>query len=190
MFKTILKLSRIRYFDMKYISGYIYSKLISDLVHGFSQQNLNTLRFVLKELSFLFIKTTFVIFESVFCVFIADGISNDVASQLANEFLTQLSNQIVNDLTRNVEALGIDTVAPSSNERLTFHERCGSLVKLSNSRRTAERRHPLDEFNNGVVMTNRPLKNDELFEVSIELDICTESYTCKTLNLIKIKCCK
>ena len=96
---------------------------------------------------------------------IADGISNDVASQLANEFLTQLSNQIVNDLTRNVEALGLDTTTPSANERLTFHERCGSLVKLSNHRRTAERRHPLDEFNNGVVMTNRPLKNDELFEV-------------------------
>ena len=52
-----------------------------------------------------------------------------------------------------------------SNERLTFHERCGSLVKLSNNRRTAERRRPLDEFNNGVVMTNRPLKDDELFEV-------------------------
>lgn len=63
MFKTILKLSRIRYFDMKYISGYIYSKLISDLVHGFSQQKLNTVRFVLKELSFLFIKTTFEIFN-------------------------------------------------------------------------------------------------------------------------------
>lgn len=54
-----------------------------------------------------------------------------------------------------------------SNERLTFHERCGSLVKLSNNRRTAERRRPLDEFNNGVVMTNRPLKDDELFEVML-----------------------
>jgi neuralized-like protein 4 len=106
----------------------------------------------------------------LFSVAFTDGISTDVASQLANEFLTQLSNQIVNDLTRNVEALGMDNVNSnaSNNERLTFHERCGSLVKLSNSRRTAERRHPLDEFNNGVVMTNRPLKNDELFEVSEE----------------------
>ncbi|XP_013418958.1 neuralized-like protein 4 [Lingula anatina] len=55
-----------------------------------------------------------------------------------------------------------------SNERLLFHERCGSLVKLTNNRRTAERRRPLDEFNNGVVMTNRPLKDDELFEIRIE----------------------
>ena len=45
--------------------------------------------------------------------------------------------------------------------------RCGSLIKLSNNRRTAERRRPLDEFNNGVVMTNRPLKDDELFEVKL-----------------------
>ena len=40
-------------------------------------------------------------------------------------------------------------------------------MKLSNNRRTAERRRPLDEFNNGVVMTNRPLKDDELFEVCL-----------------------
>jgi len=49
---------------------------------------------------------------------------------------------------------------------LVFHERCGTLIKLTNNRRTAERRRPLDEFNNGVVMTNRPLHDDELFEVT------------------------
>jgi hypothetical protein len=72
---------------------------------------------------------------------------------------------IVNDLTRTTEALNLAEDTLHSNERLTFHERCGSLVKLSNGRRTGERRRPLDEFNNGVVMTNRPLKDDELFEV-------------------------
>lgn len=49
--------------------------------------------------------------------------------------------------------------------RLQFHEQCGTLVKLSANNRTAERRRPLDEFNNGVVMTHRPLRNNELFEV-------------------------
>ncbi|KAK3104995.1 hypothetical protein FSP39_014857 [Pinctada imbricata] len=102
-------------------------------------------------------------------------ITNDVASQLANEFLTQLSNQIVNDLTRSAEVLGAENLYLHSNERLTFHERCGSLVKLSNNRRTAERRRPLDEFNNGVVMTNRPLKNDEMFE--IRLDILVDKWS-------------
>ncbi|KAL5014249.1 hypothetical protein ScPMuIL_008519 [Solemya velum] len=96
--------------------------------------------------------------------------SNEMANRLANEFLTQLSNQIVNDLTREAESLNLspEEVSVHSNERLTFHERCGSLVKLSNSRRTAERRRPLDEFNNGVVMTNRPLQNDEVFEIRLD----------------------
>ncbi|XP_055383561.1 neuralized-like protein 4 isoform X2 [Condylostylus longicornis] len=54
------------------------------------------------------------------------------------------------------------------NDRLRFHTRCGSLVKLSPNYRTAERRRPLDEFNNGVVMTHRPLKDNELFEIRID----------------------
>lgn len=96
------------------------------------------------------------------------SVANDVASQLANEFLTQLSNQIVNDLARGAEAINVNEDVPvNSNEKLTFHDKCGGLVKLSNTRRTAERRRPLDEFNNGVVMTNRPLKDDEMFEVLV-----------------------
>jgi len=53
-------------------------------------------------------------------------------------------------------------------EKMRFHDRCGSLVKLSNGNRTAERRRPLDEFNNGVVMTHRPLRDSELFEIRID----------------------
>lgn len=67
------------------------------------------------------------------------------------------------------------SLAPSSgisdfydNDRLRFHTRCGSLVKLSPNCRTGERRRPLDEFNNGVVMTHRPLKDNELFEIRID----------------------
>lgn len=54
------------------------------------------------------------------------------------------------------------------NDRLHFHNRCGSLISLSSNSRTAERRRPLDEFNNGVVMTHRPLKDNELFEIRID----------------------
>ncbi|GCB85999.1 hypothetical protein scyTo_0026634, partial [Scyliorhinus torazame] len=52
----------------------------------------------------------------------------------------------------------------TSNDALLFHEKCGTLIKLSNNNKTAERRRPLDEFNNGVVMTNRPLRDNEMFE--------------------------
>ena len=54
---------------------------------------------------------------------------------------------------------------PMSNEALFFNKKHGSLIKLSKQRRTAERMHAMDEFNNGVVMTNRPLRNNEMFEV-------------------------
>ncbi|XP_023215732.1 neuralized-like protein 4 isoform X1 [Centruroides sculpturatus] len=55
-----------------------------------------------------------------------------------------------------------------NSDKLKFHERCGSMIKLSNSNRTAERKRPVDEFNNGVVMTHRPLIDNELFEIQID----------------------
>lgn len=61
---------------------------------------------------------------------------------------------------------GALTGAMTTNDALLFHEKCGTLIKLSNNNKTAERRRPLDEFNNGVVMTNRPLRHNEMFEVS------------------------
>ncbi|CAN7987074.1 unnamed protein product [Ixodes hexagonus] len=56
----------------------------------------------------------------------------------------------------------------SSEDPLRFHVRCGALVHLSNNNRTAERRRPADEFNNGVVMTHRALRDDEWFEIRID----------------------
>ncbi|CAB1351644.1 unnamed protein product [Coregonus sp. 'balchen'] len=61
--------------------------------------------------------------------------------------------------------LGAVTGGMTTNDALLFHEKCGTLIKLSNNNKTAERRRPLDEFNNGVVMTNRPLRHNEMFEV-------------------------
>lgn len=66
----------------------------------------------------------------------------------------------------------------TTNDALLFHEKCGTLIKLSNNNKTAERRRPLDEFNNGVVMTNRPLRHNEMFEVFLktQLTAVTDSY--------------
>jgi neuralized-like protein 4 len=52
--------------------------------------------------------------------------------------------------------------------KIRFHERHGTLIKLGNNSRTAERKRPLDEFNNGVVMTHRPLRDNELFEIRLD----------------------
>lgn len=77
------------------------------------------------------------------------------------------------ELSVNGSSIGTSAVVPSDdfvdqNDKLRFHTRCGSLVKLSANSRTAERRRPLDEFNNGVVMTHRPLRDNELFEIRID----------------------
>ena len=50
---------------------------------------------------------------------------------------------------------------------LAFHSRCGSYVHITNDRRSASRHQACDEFNNGVVFSNRPLNGNELFEVVI-----------------------
>uniref|UniRef100_A0A8C1RVD1 Neuralized-like protein 4 n=1 Tax=Cyprinus carpio TaxID=7962 RepID=A0A8C1RVD1_CYPCA len=67
-----------------------------------------------------------------------------------------------------VAGLGVAAGGMTTNDALLFHEKCGTLIKLSNNNKTAERRRPLDEFNNGVVMTNRPLRNNEMFEIRID----------------------
>ncbi|TRY73920.1 hypothetical protein TCAL_09119 [Tigriopus californicus] len=56
----------------------------------------------------------------------------------------------------------------TTSQKIRFHECKGSLIKVSNNSRTAERRRPCDEFNNGVVMTHRPLRDNELFEIRID----------------------
>ncbi|XP_052746681.1 neuralized-like protein 4 isoform X2 [Bicyclus anynana] len=61
-----------------------------------------------------------------------------------------------------------DACAIVAHDRLRFHPRCGILVKLSANNKCAERARPLDDYNNGVVMTHRPLYDNELFEIRID----------------------
>ncbi len=49
-----------------------------------------------------------------------------------------------------------------------FHSRTGSLVTLSNNERTATRIQPAQEFNNGVVLSEAPLRDNQLFSVRID----------------------
>ncbi|KAG8319196.1 Neuralized-like protein 4, partial [Homalodisca vitripennis] len=72
------------------------------------------------------------------------------------------------DVEMNVQDELLLESVPVCLERIHFHSRTGSLVKLSCNSRTAERLRPLDEFNNGVVMTHRPLQDDQLFEIRID----------------------
>ncbi|XP_022686175.1 neuralized-like protein 4 isoform X3 [Varroa jacobsoni] len=51
---------------------------------------------------------------------------------------------------------------------LRFHERCGSNIRLAPDLMSAERIHPIDQFNHGVILSNRPLRHNELFEIRID----------------------
>ena len=60
------------------------------------------------------------------------------------------------------------TGTPPGSTLPTFHSRTGSLVALSNNNRTAQRNHPTQEFNNGVVLSEEPLRDNQIFEVIID----------------------
>lgn len=53
-------------------------------------------------------------------------------------------------------------------DRLSFHPNCGTHAEVINNGRTAHRPNASDDFNNGVVLTARPLKTGELFEIKLD----------------------
>ena len=52
--------------------------------------------------------------------------------------------------------------------RLLFHHSCGSHAAVINGAVTAHRPNANDDFNFGVVLTSRPLKPNEVFEVRLD----------------------
>ena len=109
-----------------------------------------------------------------FCslLFIYPALNTPVISNNTGLMNSVDSNQEEEDRTGSGAASCVSTPGSLSSvgtvDRLRFHHRCGTMVKLSAGQRTGERRRPLDEFNNGVVMTQRPLLPDELFEIRID----------------------
>jgi neuralized-like protein 4 len=56
----------------------------------------------------------------------------------------------------------------TENNRLLFHQNCGSHASVINSGMSAHRPNAADDFNFGVVLTNRPLRANEVFEVRLD----------------------
>nr|CAD7453424.1 unnamed protein product [Timema tahoe] len=102
---------------------------------------------------------------------VIDSGRSETELDINNDHMITSTNNLVTNLNVNMNVNTNLQHGIHNNEvvdRLRFHERCGSLVKLSCNSRTGERRRPLDEFNNGVVMTHRPLRDNELFEIRID----------------------
>ena len=55
-----------------------------------------------------------------------------------------------------------------TSEILSFHHLHGTNSTILNNGRTAMRPNATGEFNDAIVTSNRPLKDNELFEVTIE----------------------
>lgn len=51
---------------------------------------------------------------------------------------------------------------------LKFHNVHGKNVRITNNGRTALRPQPFTEFTDAVVLSDRPLRNDEMFSIRIE----------------------
>nr|XP_034992887.1 LOW QUALITY PROTEIN: neuralized-like protein 4 [Zootoca vivipara] len=96
--------------------------------------------------------------------------SMELSEVVSNAILSAYNGSLLNVSLGSPPSDSASCGAPpmTSNDALLFHEKCGTLIKLSNNNKTAERRRPLDEFNNGVVMTNRPLRDNEMFEIRID----------------------
>ena len=54
---------------------------------------------------------------------------------------------------------------------LKFHHLHGRNARISNNGATASRPNALGEFNDAIIMSNRPLRDGELFEIVIERSV-------------------
>ena len=63
---------------------------------------------------------------------------------------------------------GSTTTTVSRTNRYVFHNKHSDLVNLSQDKRTASRQSPMLCFNQGIVFSDQPLQDNEIFEVRID----------------------
>ena len=51
---------------------------------------------------------------------------------------------------------------------MCFHQLHGRKARITNNGLTACRPHAIGEFNDAIVITNRPLQDGEIFEIALE----------------------
>ena len=62
----------------------------------------------------------------------------------------------------------INIESSSSTDELRFHHHHGRNAIITNNGKSACRPRAREEFNDAIVMSSRPLRDNELFEVSID----------------------
>lgn len=65
----------------------------------------------------------------------------------------------------------VDPTSLDMSTPLRFHTLCGGNAQISEDRLTASRTHPYEEFTKSTAFTSRPLRPNELFQVTVEVII-------------------
>ena len=65
----------------------------------------------------------------------------------------------------------VDPTSLDMSTLLRFHALCGGNAQISEDRLTASRTHPYEEFTKSTAFTSRPLRPNELFQVTVEVII-------------------
>ena len=92
-------------------------------------------------------------------------------------------------------ATAVATAAQITEEPLRFHPRHGRNSIVSGDGRTASRPNARGEFNDAIVISSRPLHDNELFEVSLDnmVDRCSHDVTTELHTSQKLTsplCCR
>lgn len=64
---------------------------------------------------------------------------------------------------------------------MRFHRRCGDRVTLLNENSTAVRNFV--EFNHGLILSSEPLKDDVIFEVTVDRKVRQRTKKCTFIQL-------
>ena len=106
--------------------------------------------------------------EKIFFIcFLSSGLAETFHSVTSCD-LQEMSDASDSDSISDSDDSGIpeNKNLPLHGSSLKFHPRHGKAIELLQDGKVAMRRNALSEFDNGVVLTHRPLEVDELFEVS------------------------
>lgn len=82
--------------------------------------------------------------------------------------LVHVLNVKVSFFTDSLSSPDLESSCVVETEELRFHHVHGQNAVIVNNGRTATRPNASGEFNDAIIMSNRPLKDNELFEIIIE----------------------
>ncbi len=92
----------------------------------------------------------------------------DYRSPMAEQALTNMAGSAIVEASEATSATLYSQIVLENTDELRFHHLHGRNARIGNNGITASRPNALGEFNDAIVISNRPLRDDEPFEIVIE----------------------